>query len=47
VFEAESVLLSVQSHRAVAALTEVETLPEDGQIVEEFLQALTAGAGVG
>lgn len=48
VFEAESVLLSVQSHRAVAATTEVETLSEDAGIVEEFLQALTTvGAGVG
>lgn len=48
VFEAESVLLSVQSHRSVASLTEVETLTEDAEIVEEFLQALTTvGAGAG
>lgn len=48
VFEAESVLLSVQSHRAVASVSEVETLTEDAGIVEEFLQALsTVGAGVG
>jgi tetratricopeptide (TPR) repeat protein len=47
VFEAESVLLSVQSHRAIAASTTAEeALPEDAQIVEDFLQALnTTGAG--
>ena len=48
VFEAESVLLSVQSHRAVAAQSEELSLPEDAQIVEEFLQALMeTGVGAG
>jgi tetratricopeptide (TPR) repeat protein len=49
VFEAESVLLSAQSHHAIAASTETEeALPEDAQIVEDFLQALNAvGAGAG
>lgn len=50
VFEAESVLLSAQAHRA-ATRAEVEVgepLPEDAGIVEEFLQALTeVGAGTG
>lgn len=48
VFEAESILRSVQSHQVVASLVEVESLPADSEIVEEFLQALTVEeAGVG
>lgn len=48
VFEAEAVLASVEAHRMAAAANQAaeETLPEDAQIVEEFLQALTSvGAG--
>jgi tetratricopeptide (TPR) repeat protein len=46
VFEAEAVLQSVECQQAVAALVEEESLPEDAEIVEEFLRALTP-EGVG